>query len=1097
MFMPKKPLSLTLAKRLMDGGILVVLRKLFEYMPDLDISFKRKPVFMTVAEYHTIDVGSVFSDTLRVAAVAGNLATVQLLIKHGVSLDLNLCGESALDGAARLNQLPVLKALLKAGAKPTVEGVIHGGSVNALRLILDKSAVAIEDSALEQAVKVGNEDFVEAILERTGSSIENSNALSYACDIGNLYLIDKLLQAGSPVNHLVEAEVYPRRKRSPLLIAVKRGHERTVRKLLENGADPNLKTDDDLTFPLIAATHEGCLEIVQLLLQHGADVNCEMAKQSSIHQRWAEPRGMSLNFDQDYLDDDESEREHEIEGSIDDEVASHASQQDSFHTKLSYVLELLSLSIPSRSLSMTDGIPSTPLQLACEYGASDIARELIAHGALVVDEANTKPQNLFSGCFIGDWSTSMREVLQMLCEYALHLPQWDDIGLASFAKAAIARCSEGFELLASYFPPSPILLSFACMCGSTCTARTCVEQGILIDTLLPHGLAPLHLAALFLQDDLVAALLKDGADPNLPDALGQTPLTRAISGLQKLLQVGEDEVEDLIPLHIISFERVVQLLLDSGTDVDSGSTVEDKALHLVCSMGHVPVARSLIEKSKEIDQWAGGHGTPLFAALDGDRPSIIEILLEHGADPNQTRELDSSDPRGRFKHLHKSSANSHRGPVAQTAVEAALGKESPLLLRTFLSLAPDLDVSDLLMTALKASFRRPGSLPPYSDQTGRSPSEKSDFELVLNARKDLYVSEKVMERLLELGNGVQSELLKYALSRRERGMPAQLIGRATSRLRNYSNSSYESWRRTDSEEFSDYDDSDQGFAKDANSTWYSGNEDSDRHSEKDNDQGHVGEGESFTTHHGSSKLDAVLTRGDLFAERRLFYDIKDAELENSNVDHALILASETDREPLARLLLEKGASASRSINGRNALSAASYAGSISVLKLLLNAPGFHIELTDQYGRTPLWWAAAGGNVQIIRLLLNQCQSNPSKADWLDRSPAMIAAMKGNYSAMDLLLSKVFKRTDLEYDATLGAFAINGRQPWLSCDICTAPIQLSHHHYHCNTCSGGDWDMCKECKEGGASCHDLSHELVERVMRDGAWVEHKGERLPFL
>jgi ankyrin repeat protein len=1072
------PLSLSLAKKLMDGGILPVLRKVFDYMPDINPTPKDRSSLMTVAELNAFDIGGALAQTLVVAAVAGNLAAVQLLIKRGVSRDVPLGGESALDGAARLNQIPVMKALLKAGSKPTVEGAIRGGSLSALKLMLEKGAVTDNDScALERAVKRGNIRIVQTVLEHTRNTIEISNALFHACDVGNPAMVDVLLQAGASVNYLVDRDIHPRRTSSSLFVAVERGHEQIVRKLLENDADPNMQTGDDLAFPLIAATSAGCLRIVQLLLQHGADANRTRPKQSKPDQRWFASTGQSRSghdntssathhdFRKVYLDHDESGSEWEDEDESLDEDDSHPSQQDPHQASFLDIMELLTSSVDSHDPSTKDETALCPLQLACEAGFLEIAQALIAHGAIIADTADCKSPNPFLGCLDGEWSSSKKAILQMLCEHALVAPHWDTIGRAALAQAAVRKSTNAFELLASNFPPSEMLLFFACMCGSMSTIRACVECGFRLDGRLPHGLAPLHLSALFLQDDLVSALLIDGTDPNLVDALGQTPLTCAILGFQRLLQVSEDAAEEWVPLHIVSFERIVEILLDSGADVDGGSDARDRALHLACFVGHVPIARLLIQKTKEIDQWAGDHGTPLFAALDGDWPEILTILLEYGADVNQRRHLEPSHGRSRLKYLHRAAED--QGSISQTAVEAAFGKSSPTLLSTFLCLAPDVDVSGVLVTALNSSFGRPSSCPPLRGHTiGRPSTKMSDFELLLSCRPDLNVSEEVIGLLLDLGHSVQPKVLDYALDRSECGLTDQLITRATSQRRSYAYSVHRPWSRSELEEYRK----------------------SNRYSEQAGNPRDVNDASALAPDEQSNALEVASARGDLAMVKRLLDSITDGEVWDGSFDNALKLASGKGHKDVVRLLLEKGASGSHNIGGENALSVASYGGHKSVLDLLLAVPGHHPDHGDHYGRTPLWWAAAGGNGHIVKLLLGQYNSDPCKADWLGRSPALIAARNGNYAAMDVLLSSIATGSTSEYERTIAAFTANASWREVFCDICTVPIQISDQQFHCRICSGGDWDMCKECKEGGASCYDTSHSLIKRVMRDGSWTE---------
>jgi len=57
-----------------------------------------------------------------------------------------------------------------------------------------------------------------------------------------------------------------------LSTAVREGDVRAVRKMLEQGADPNVRDPDDDVVPIHYAINQGP-EMVQLLIDHGADVN--------------------------------------------------------------------------------------------------------------------------------------------------------------------------------------------------------------------------------------------------------------------------------------------------------------------------------------------------------------------------------------------------------------------------------------------------------------------------------------------------------------------------------------------------------------------------------------------------------------------------------------------------------------------------------------------------------------------------------------------------------------------------------------------------------------------------------------------------------
>ncbi len=59
----------------------------------------------------------------------------------------------------------------------------------------------------------------------------------------------------------------------PLLVAAKKGDVATAKKLLDSGADVNMKSGQDGVTPLMVAAALGRLEMVELLLQYKPDLN--------------------------------------------------------------------------------------------------------------------------------------------------------------------------------------------------------------------------------------------------------------------------------------------------------------------------------------------------------------------------------------------------------------------------------------------------------------------------------------------------------------------------------------------------------------------------------------------------------------------------------------------------------------------------------------------------------------------------------------------------------------------------------------------------------------------------------------------------------
>ncbi|KAL6235118.1 hypothetical protein BDW75DRAFT_230622 [Aspergillus navahoensis] len=64
---------------------------------------------------------------------------------------------------------------------------------------------------------------------------------------------------------------------------------------------------------------------------------------------------------------------------------------------------------------------------------------------------------------------------------------------------------------------------------------------------------------------------------------------------------------------------------------------------------------------------------------------------------------------------------------------------------------------------------------------------------------------------------------------------------------------------------------------------------------------------------------------------------------------------------------------------------------------------------------------------------------------------------------------------ISHTSAAGVFCID-------CDHCGRPIP--NEHYHCNTCSDGDYDLCPQCIDSGVNCQGEDHWLVRRFVKDG-------------
>ena len=116
--------------------------------------------------------------------------------------------------------------------------------------------------------------------------------------------------------------------------------------------------------------------------------------------------------------------------------------------------------------------------------------------------------------------------------------------------------------------------------------------------------------------------LQLGADPNRPDAGGETPLMHAV-------QCACDAHP--LPVNL----PIVQLLLDRHATVDTRDKTGKTALFYAVEGGSVPATHLLLTHKADPNATDQLGGTPLRTARLIGAPAMIQILLAAGAKPPQ------------------------------------------------------------------------------------------------------------------------------------------------------------------------------------------------------------------------------------------------------------------------------------------------------------------------------------------------------------------------------------------------------------------------------------------------------------------------------
>eukprot|EP00051_Salpingoeca_urceolata_P002509 m.50870 g.50870 ORF g.50870 m.50870 type:complete len:982 (-) comp12181_c0_seq2:62-3007(-) len=159
------------------------------------------------------------------------------------------------------------------------------------------------------------------------------------------------------------------------------------------------------------------------------------------------------------------------------------------------------------------------------------------------------------------------------------------------------------------------------------------QVALLLSQQLPNkGCTPLHLAITTAQPDAVRTLLAAGADPSVPDEEGNLPFSLA-SGSEQLRNAFVTEL--LRCLASQQAEQRLPQLLRGGLDANAtdGATGGNRPLHWAASFSSPQVVQMLIDSGAELDVQNAQGATALHDAAARDDVEVVRILRQAGANP--------------------------------------------------------------------------------------------------------------------------------------------------------------------------------------------------------------------------------------------------------------------------------------------------------------------------------------------------------------------------------------------------------------------------------------------------------------------------------
>ncbi|EFX01726.1 multiple ankyrin repeats single kh domain protein [Grosmannia clavigera kw1407] len=249
-------------------------------------------------EAHDLRYGLV----LQMAALAGQLDPIRLLLSHGVGINATgYYDGTALKAAARLGHNKIVHQLLVAGANDNIgqgrwhtalEAAVASNNDTIVELLLKYGADSYIEAnrrykdrdVLQLAVKSNNDRTVQRLLAAGAAaalSREKFDSTAVLLNLSikrrNILMVGALLRTNVPVNEPpINDNFYLSRdwSRLPIYVAAEYGHADIVHLLLERGANPDgsLNCSRDCDTPFELALKNGHLDATLALVVAGARV---------------------------------------------------------------------------------------------------------------------------------------------------------------------------------------------------------------------------------------------------------------------------------------------------------------------------------------------------------------------------------------------------------------------------------------------------------------------------------------------------------------------------------------------------------------------------------------------------------------------------------------------------------------------------------------------------------------------------------------------------------------------------------------------------------------------------------------------------------
>lgn len=366
----------------------------------------------------------------------------------------------------------------------------------------------------------------------------------------------------------------------------------------------------------------------------------------------------------------------------------------------------------------------TALHLAAKSGNNEVVRLLLQHG---LNHNLRTPSEAFTALHLAAVS-GRTAVLETLIEHHADLEArafYGNTALHCAAREGHVDCvvqlaGAGADIDTRGDPEQETPLMTAAVQDNNIMVQTLLDLGADVDATQRHGRTATLAAAYYGNLEALQALIAGGANLDMMDHKGYTPLRCAIDW---------------------KHPKAALVLLEQRVRVNTPfAPHNDTALHLAVRHDYLKVVKKLLSKGVDVEACDADGDRPLQWAVQLGKVKMVKCLLRHGA---KVRERNSDTGETVLHWAVKC------GHVAVTELLLSCGSDASLVNRSIIQKLDEVDDEDfetcMILVETCNDIRQPGHLP--LDEISSASSEEESGERQLSTLHETRKGSKIEDTI--------------------------------------------------------------------------------------------------------------------------------------------------------------------------------------------------------------------------------------------------------------------------------------------------------------------------------------------------------------